>query len=323
MAEHGTGDRDDRLRGYALVVLAAACWAAGGLTAKWFFNGTGFEVHPAELSAARAFLAFAMLAAYLVAARRDALRVRPRDLPFLGVFGVLGLAMVHFSYFATIELTNVPTAIVLEYLAPVLVLAVSVAFLGERFTLALPAGVALSVLGCALVVGVVGGQGLKVSPLGITWGLVSAVFFAGYTVMGKFAAKRFSSWTLLTYGLGAASLFWLVFLGGPMPVVRLLSDPVRATGVVVMAFFSTVVPFGAYLKALSYIDATKASITATLEPVIAAAAALAIPAVYEPLSPLQLLGGAVVIAACVVVQAPSSRRRPTVPRLEPELPPAP
>jgi drug/metabolite transporter (DMT)-like permease len=299
---------DHRLRGYGLAALAAACWAGGGLTAKWLFNGTGFRVGPAELSAARAILAAAMLFSYLLIARRSALKVRLRDLPFLAMFGVFGLAAVHYTYFATIELTNVPTAIVLEYLAPILVLGVSVAFLGERLTWALPAGVALSVTGCALVVGVIGGQGLRVTPTGIAWGLASAVFFAGYTVMGKYAAGRYSAWTLLTYGLGFASIFWLVFLGGPGPVVSLLSDPVRFTGVTIMAFASTVVPFGAFLKALNYVDATKASITATLEPVIAATAAYLIPAVYEPLTTLQLVGGLLVLAACVVSQAPGMRR---------------
>lgn len=294
---------EQRALGYALAVLAAACWAAGGLTAKWFFNGTGdYVVRPDELSAARAIVSTLMLLVYLPLARPGTLKVKPIQLPFLAFFGVFGLAMVHFSYFTTIQLTNVPTAILLEYLAPVLVLAVSVAFLGERLTWALPAGVALSLLGSALVVGAIGGGGLRVSPLGIAWGLASAVFFGGYSIMGKYASTRYSPWTLVFYGLGAASVFWLVYLGGPGPVFRLLSDPVRFAGVAVMSLVSTVIPFAAFLSALRHIDATKATITATLEPVIAAAAAYAIPAVYEPLTVTQILGGLIVISACVVAQ---------------------
>jgi drug/metabolite transporter (DMT)-like permease len=317
LSEHDdhASERRRSSRGYLLAVLAAACWAAGGLTAKWLFEGPGPRVQPAHLSAARAFIAFLMLLVYLLLARRDVLKVRLSDLPFLSAFGVFGLAAVHFTYFATIELTNVPTAILLEYLAPVLVLGVSVAAMGERFTWFLPAGAALSVLGCALVVGAIGGEGLRVSPAGIAWGLASAVFFAGYTLMGKYAAGRYSPWTLLVYGLGAASVFWIAYLGlrgETGSVVTLVSSPVRAAAVTAMAFGATVVPFGAFLKALTYIDATRASITATLEPVIAAVASFAIPALYQPLSPLQLLGGALVLAACVVVQAPS-RRRTTLP----------
>jgi len=291
-------------RGYLLALVAAAGWALGGLTAKWLFVSTGTTVDAATLSGARAVLATLMLVGYLAAFRRGELKVKARDLPFLIAFGVFGLAAVHFTYFATIQLTSVPTAILLEYLAPILVLAVSVVLLGEKLTWALPAGVILSVAGCALMVGAIGGEGLNISPKGLAWGLSSAFFFALYTLLGKYAAPRFTPWTLLTYGLGSAAVFWLVWLGGPGPIVTLLSDPRRLVAVTVMALLSTVVPFGAYLMALHHIDATKASITATLEPVLAGIGTYLIPALYAPLTVLQLAGGALVIAAVVTAQAP-------------------
>jgi drug/metabolite transporter (DMT)-like permease len=299
----GTAPAENHLRGYLLAALAAAGWAAGGLTAKWLFVTTGAEVDPATLSAARALLSVVMLLVYLGLFRRRELAVRIRDVPFLAVFGIAGLALVHFTYFATIQRTNVPTAILLEYLAPILVLAVSVAFLGERMTWALPVGVVASIAGCALMVGAFGG-GLKVSADGIAWGLASAVFFALYTVLGKYAASRFSPWTLLTYGLVFATLFWLVYLGGPGPIVRVLADGRTMAAVSVMALVSTIVPFWAFLAALHHIDATKASITATLEPVLAGMATYLIPVLYTPLAPLQLLGGALVILAVVTAQWP-------------------
>jgi drug/metabolite transporter (DMT)-like permease len=317
-----TASPQDPLRGYLLAALAAAGWAAGGLTAKWLFVTTGAEIDPATLSAARALLSTVMLLGYLGLFRRRELAVRASQLPFLAVFGVAGLALVHFTYFATIQRTNVPTAILLEYLAPVLVLAVSVAFLGERMTWALPVGVAASVTGCALMVGAIGGGGLRVSPDGIAWGLASAFFFATYTVLGKYAAPRFSPWTLLTYGLGFATLFWLVYLGGPAPILRAISDGRTLAAVAAMALVSTIVPFWAFLAALHHIDATKASITATLEPVLAGIATYFIPLFYAPLAALQLLGGALVILAVVVAQWPhlmAARAGRTVPDLE--LPP--
>lgn len=317
-------EHHDRLSGYGLAVLAAVCWATGGLAAKWLFTPLtastanwplpplGISIDPVMLSASRALLAFGMLLAYLVVARRDALRVRLRDLPFLALFGVAGLALVHFTYFKTISLTNVATAILLEYLAPVLVLVVSVTLLRDRFTWSLPASVLLSVSGCALVVGAVGGSGLQVSPAGLMWGLASAVFFAGYTLMGRWAAQRFSSWTLLTYGLGAATLFWFLVLGGPMRIFATLQDPRTLGAVAFIAFFSTVVPFGAFLKALQSIRATEASVTATLEPVLAAVLAWVL--FRESLGVAQMVGGVLVIAAIVVSQLPSTARS--------ELPPA-
>lgn len=311
----GTPRATDRLTGYGLAALSALCWATGGLSAKWLFTPLdattrdwpipplGITIDPAVLSASRALLAFGMLFAYLLIARRDALAVRARDLPFLGVFGVAGLALVHFTYFKTISLTSVATAILLEYLAPVLVLIVSVTVLKDRLTWSLPASVALSVTGCALVVGALGGDGLSVPPAGLAWGLASAVFFAGYTLMGRWAAHKYSSWTLLTYGLGAATLFWLIVLGGPSSVLAALGDRRTFAAVALVAFVSTVVPFGAFLKALRHIRATEASVTSTLEPVIAAVLAWGL--LGEHLSATQMAGGVLVIAAIFVSQIKS------------------
>lgn len=311
-----------RAEGYALVLLAAVCWAGGGLIAKWLFTTPSaltaswpfpplaIEVDPLVLSAARAILSTAIAFAYLVLRRRDLLPVRGRDLPFLAVFGVFGLALVHFAYFKTISLTGVATAILLEYLAPVVVLAFSVTLLGERFTWALPSAVVLSVAGCALMVGVFGGEGITVSREGLFWGLASALFFAGYSLMGRYAAGRFAPWTLLAYGLAAASLFWLVVLGGPARVIALLADWRALGAVLVLAVVSTVVPFGAFLKALHLIEATQASITSTIEPVVAGVAAWFV--FGEHLSALQLLGGALVVAAVVLSQV-STRVPPEMP----------
>jgi len=298
--------------GYGLALLAAVAWATGGLAAKWLFTTPGaqtaewvfqplgLQVDPVLLSAARAMVAFLMLFSYVAVRRPRALKVHVRDLPFLAVFGVLGLALVHFSYFKTISLTSVAMAILLEYLAPIIVLVVSVIFLHEHFTWALPGAVLLSVSGCALVVGMLGSQALNVPPEGLAWGLASAVLFAGYTLMGKYASPRFSSWTLLTYGLGFASLFWAIYLGGLRPVIHLLSDPRGLAAVSFVALISTVIPFGAFLKALRYIEATKASITATIEPVIAGLVAWVLFA--EKLTVLQLAGGVLVIGAIVLSQ---------------------
>ena len=196
-----------RAEGYALVLLAATCWAGGGLIAKWLFTTPGpvsvgwpfpplgIEVDPLVLSAARAVMSTAIAFGYLMSRRRSALAIRGRDLPFLAVFGVLGLAMVHFAYFKTISLTGVATAILLEYLAPVVVLVFSVALLHERLTWSLPAAVALSVGGCALMVGVFGEQGITISREGLYWGLASAVFFALAYLMNH--SGKGLDWTLV------------------------------------------------------------------------------------------------------------------------------
>ena len=297
--------------GYGLALLAAACWGAGGLTAKWLFTSAsaqtaswpipplGIAVQPTVLAGGRAVSAFVLLAAALAAFRRRDLRIGMRDVPFLAVFGVAGLAMVHFTYFKTISLTNVATAILLEYLAPIVVLIVGVSFMRHRFTWSLPAGVGLSVAGCAMVVGAFGGGGVVVSPAGIAWGLLSAAFFATYSLMGTVAAQRYSPYTTLVWGLAFAALFWMVVLG-PRAIFGLFSDPKTAAAVAFMAIVSTIVPFAAFLIALHHIAPTNATVTSTVEPVIAGVGAFWL--FGESFSAVQMLGGLLVIAAIVVVQ---------------------
>ncbi len=319
---------EHRWRGYALAVLAAVCWATGGLTAKWLFTAEGaataawrvpplgLTIEPVTLAGARAVTAFLVLLVYLLLTRRGALAVAARRLPFLALFGVVGLAGVHLTYFQAISHTNVATAILLEYLAPVIVLVIAVLFLGERFTWTLPVGVTMSIGGCALVVGVASGAGLVVSPAGLAWGLASAVFFAAYSLMGRYGAPRFSPWTLLVYGLGFASVFWLIYLGGPAGMAPAFVSWRAVAAVGFIAVVSTIVPFAAFLKALHYVDPTRATIVATLEPVIAGVAAYA--TFGESFGATQLLGGALVLAAIMIVQAPG-RAEPAQPF---EVPPA-
>ena len=322
-SELGPTDKANPLRGYLLALLAALCWATGGLTAKWLFTTPstataswpvvplGITIEPTTLSGARALCAFVLLAVVLAVGRPRDLRISLKDVPFLAVFGVFGLALVHYTYFKTISLTNVATAILLEYLAPVIVLLIGVAFMKHKFTWWLPLGVALSIGGSALVVGAIGGDGLVVSPEGIGWGLLSAVFFAAYSLMGTVAATRFSPYTALVWGLGFASLFWLVVLK-PAVVLSAFADPKAAMAIVFIAVVSTIVPFSAFLIALHHIAPTNATVTSTVEPVIAGVGAYLL--FGESLSAIQILGGAMVVAAIAVVQLPERSPAPTLPR---------
>ena len=310
--------------GYSLALLSATCWGAGGLTAKWLFTSPsaasaswpipplGIAVQPNVLAGGRALSAFLLLAIVLALFRRRDLVITVRDVPFLGVFGVAGLAMVHFTYFKTISLTNVATAILLEYLAPIIVLVVGVAFMRHRVSWQLPVGVVLSVVGCALVVGAVGGSGMVVSTQGILWGLASAVFFATYSLLGAVAARRYSPYTTLVWGLGFASLFWLLVLG-PSSILGLFADAKTAAAVLFMAVVSTVIPFSAFLIALHHIAPTNATVTSTVEPVIAGVGAFVL--FGESFSAVQILGGLFVVAAIAIVQL-SETPKPMLPPQE-------
>src|SRR5512140_1864306 len=97
--------RSGRVSGYLLALLAAGCWATGGLLAKWLFTApspanAGWPVPPlgllietTVLAGARACSAFVLLFFVLASTRRRELRILLRDVPFFAIFGVAGLAM--------------------------------------------------------------------------------------------------------------------------------------------------------------------------------------------------------------------------------------
>lgn len=268
--------------------------------AGWPFPPLGIDISPQALSAGRALVSFAILAPVLATFRRRDLAVKVRELPFFLAFGVGGLAAVHMTYFKTISLTNASTAILLEYIAPVLVFLFSVLFQGVRSGWKLPVGIGMSLVGCMFVVGAFSPGGLVVSPAGIAWGLASAVAFASYSLLGEQAAGRYSPYKTLVYGLGFAAAFWLVVLG-PRAVLEPLSDMRTLAAVSAMAVVSTIVPFSAFLKALTMIRPANATMTSTIEPFVVALGEFLL--FKGTVGPSQIIGGIFVVGAIMLIQS--------------------
>lgn len=283
-------------RGFILIILAASLWGVAGTVAKHLFNQ---QISPFELVEVRLTLSFTFLFLYLAATNRSLLKISPADLPYLLIFGGCGVAMVQFTYLFTISQTNVATAVFLQYLAPVLAALYGIVFLKERPDLFKVLALFLAVGGGFLVVKGNPGGGLSVNTAGLAGGLASAVTFAFYTIYGKKGLSRFNSWTMLVYGFGAGALAWSFYV--PPWQAAAGHSPVTWLFFIYIAVFATILPFGFFFKGLHYLHPVKAGIISTLEPVVAAAVAWLV--LHEALFPLQLLGGAMVCAAVMLVQA--------------------
>lgn len=299
--------------GYALAIGAAICWSTGGLisnilmttpsaqTADWVIRPFGETIAPTVLSGARALSATLILAVILLLVNRSAFKLEKptRDVLFLVPFGALALAGMHFTYFKAIETSNVTTAILLEYLAPIFTLFYGVFILKHKVSWHMPMGVVLSILGCAIVVGAFNPGGLLISQSGLIWGLIAAFFFALYSTMGGRGSLRYSPFTLLFYGLLFAAIMWLIVLG-PSTILTVFTHPKMALAIIVIACISTIIPFGAYLYALKYISPTHATIAAMVEPVSAALCSWFL--FKEPLTWSLALGGAIILGAIALIQ---------------------
>jgi len=283
-------------KGYLCVVTAAIFWAVSGSAGKYLFN---HGVTPYQVVQMRVTLAAALLFLWLLARDRRRLRIAPRDIAYFAILGITGLAMVQFTYFYTISKIKVAAAILLEYLAPVFIAIYAVTIAREKLTWPTAAAVTLATLGCYLVVGAYNLNLFAMNKVGLLSGLASAVSFAWYSVYGEIGMRRYSPWTVLFYAFLFAALFWNI----AHPPLEAFRHPYRLVDwawILYIAVFGTLIPFGLYLYGINLIRSTRASITATLEPITAALVSYLF--LGETLEKLQMAGGLFVIGAVILLQ---------------------
>jgi drug/metabolite transporter (DMT)-like permease len=288
---------DRRWRGYAMVVGACLCWGTMAVLAKLLFRDRG--VAPLTLVAARFYLATLTLVVVLAVALPRRLRIGWSDWWAAAAVGVGGLVTNNFLYFLTIHLTSVATALLLQYQAPILVALYAILIQRQRLSRRLLLALGLGILGCGLVVGVYDPAVLRPNLLGIATGLGTACAFAYYILASRAALRRMDSWTLLAYAYLAGSLIWAAILP-PWALPARVPDPSVWWAFIAVATLGTVIPFGLFIRALTVLPATQASIAGLLEPVVASTAAYLI--LGEALLPLQVLGGILVLVSVILTQ---------------------
>jgi drug/metabolite transporter (DMT)-like permease len=294
--------------GIIAVIAAAGLWGISGALAKWFFTATA--IPPLLFSQVRLGLSALLLFLGFAVTNRPLLRFPKGQLRFLLLWGIAGLAMVQFTYMATLSLTNVATAVFLQYLSPLLTALWGTITGTERLTSRLALCLAIASAGSALLL--LGGGGLKVSTLGLIVGLLSAVAMAANSVIGSKSGQHHSTWAMLAWGMLIGFGFWLIVdlglwaVGRPVQGLHLLTQPSTLAYFVYLALFATIIPFGLFAVGLGRVGPTIGSMTAMLEPVIASAAAFLL--LGEAMAPLQILGGALILAAVVLLQVRRSSR---------------
>jgi drug/metabolite transporter (DMT)-like permease len=247
----------------------------------------------------RATLSALLLAVAFGLCSRNLFRIRPIDLGYFFVLGGIAMALVQVTYFYAISKIQVAAAIFIQYLAPIIVAFFAISFWKERLTAAKLLSLLLSLTGCYLVVGGYSFQLLHMNRLGILSGLASAFCFAAYTLMGERGMHRYSPWTVIFYALlfAACSLHILY-----RPFLYLVAGyTLKQWGwMLYISIVGTLMPFGLFFVGVNHIRSTRASITATLEPI--SAGFIAYLFLGESLEPLQIFGGALVVVAIVLLQ---------------------
>lgn len=257
---------DKRKNGTPLIVAAAVLWGMMGIFVR-SLNGFGFG--SMQIVALRVSFSAAMMGAVLLVKDRSLFKVKIKDLWCFFGTGICSIVFFNFCYFRAIELTSLSAAAVMLYTAPIMVMVMSLFLFKEKINGVKIAAAVLAFAGCALVTGVVGG-GFNVNGTGVLLGLGSAFGYALYSIFSRFAINR---------GYGSLSITFYTFLfasAGVIPFAefsdmagKISASPLCIVTGILLALLITVAPYLLYTAGLENTSPGKASVMASVEPVMA------------------------------------------------------
>lgn len=281
------------------IVTAGVLWGLIALFVRGLHTA-GFQ--SMDIVALRSCGALLLMFVFLLIYDKSLLRINIKDIwCFVGT-GILSLTFFNWCYFQTITLTSLSVAAILLYTAPMIVVLMSAVLFHERLSAKKILCMFTAFAGCVLVTGVLSAGGAGLNARGILIGLGAGLGYALYSIFGRFSIdKGYSSFTISFYTFLFSSI-------GTLPLVDLRGVAIRLTGasecrnlllVGGLALFSTVLPYLLYTLGLMKVENGKASIMASIEPVVATM--LGILVFGESLSIMGVVGMILVLGSVVML----------------------
>jgi drug/metabolite transporter (DMT)-like permease len=263
------------------------------------------------LLAVRFVLAAAVLWLILLLTRRSSLRTL-RRLPRRDVGLALGLGALGYSaqagaYFAALDRLDASLLALLLYTFPIIVTVAAIALGREVFSTRTATALGLASGGLVLVLA--GAAAGALDPLGTALGVIAAVVYSAYILVSEGVTRRVAPLLLSTLVCTGAALTLSVagVLGGWLDLGAI--DAAGYGWMAAIALVSTVAAVGLFFAGLARVGPSSAAILSTFEPVVTVTLAFLV--FGESFSPAQLVGGALVLSAVLLVRA----RRAAAPRL--------
>ncbi len=274
-------------RGYLLVFLAASMWGTLGIFATYIYR---YGVDPFTMVFWRVFLALLMLGSYIVLFLRES-PFTGRRLPFYAAYGLVGVFAFYTLYFYTVKISSVGFAVLLLYTAPAFSVILGRLIFGEPVTPEKAIALVMVLAGVALVAGNVD---FRVSPLALVTGIATGFTYSLYGVLAKFGVRNERPERVLFMTL----FFGLIYLA---PFSRFSVPSGAVPYLLGLAFFPTFLGYVLYNHALKEVEVSRASIIATVEPVVAIVLAYVL--FGEKLTRMQIVGAVLIIGASLLVHA--------------------
>ena len=282
--------------GPALILLAGCFWGSMGIFVRRL---TDYGFSSIQIVAIRVTLAALIFCMLLLIKDPSGFRISVKDIPlFLGL-GFGSILFFTVCYFTAITMMPLSTAAILLYTSPIWIMLMSVLFFREKLTGRKLLALVLAFAGCVLVSGI-SEEGMTLT--GLLVGLGSGIGYGLYSILGTVALRRYSPYTVTTYTFAFAALgAWLICRPAEM-LAKFAAAP-NLPGLVFFCFLTAlvtaVIPFLAYTLGLQTVEASRAGILATVEPLVATLIGVAV--FSEPLTLLSGLGMLLILAAVVLL----------------------
>lgn len=290
--------------GLTEAITGCTLWGASGMVAQALLNQD--QVPSTWLTGVRLFCAGLLLLVWYTLSKGDAVWAiwrQPKMAGQLFLFSFLGMVPSQLTYFLAIYYGNAPTATVLQFLSPLLII-LYLAVLHQQW----PRRVDVLSIGIALVgtyLLVTNGQltRLALAPLALFWGLVAGASSAAYTLL---------PWQLLAQFDARLVVGWAMLIGslpfGPT-MVRTRLPQINGTvvgGVAFIVIAGTMLAYLLYLKSLKSLDPETTGMLSAFEPLTATF--LTVTILGTPVTHFELIGGVCIMATALLQALP--RRAP-------------
>lgn len=279
---------------YLSILLAAALWGIIGLWNRRLMAG---GLSPTGIVTVRNFGGCVLLCAVFAVKDRSVFRVKKEHLKYFFGTGIISVVLFTICYFSCQQICSLAVASILLYTAPSFVVVLSALLWREPIYLRKISALLLTLVGCSMVCGLFAGK-ITVTLTGLLLGLGSGFFYALYSIFGRYALAHYSSMTVTVWTFLFAGPASLVLLR-PADIAAMTGDITMPLTAVCLVVFSTVLPYLFYTNGLAQVESGKASILASLEPVVAALTGVII--FGEPMTAVTALGIVLVLGGAAIL----------------------
>lgn len=282
--------------GILLIILAACFWGSMGIFVRKLGEYGFSSIQIVSIRITIAALVFCII---LLIKDRTGFMISPRDIPlFLG----LGLGSILFftvCYFSAIAIMSLSTAAILLYTSPIWIMLMSMLFFHEKMNSRKLVALVLAFTGCVLVSGI-SGDGMTVT--GILLGLGAGFGYGLYSILGTIALRKYSPYTVTTYTFVVAAIgSWIICQ--PVDLISKFKAAGSPSGLllfcILTAILTAVIPFLFYTLGLRTVEAGRAGILATIEPLVATVIGMI--CFSEPVTILSGAGIVLILTAVVIL----------------------